>query len=108
MPAPKKKAEVAPEPDRVIDLDQARAARAEARGDKEAPRIKLENRHWQLPAECPLDFITEIEFGNFRQAFTHVFDEEVCEEFLAIKLSIDDFEVLAEGALAVYGVDKGK
>lgn len=108
MPAPKKKAEVMPAPDRVIDLDQARAARAEARGDTEAPQIKLDNRHWQLPAEIPLDFLTEVERGAFRRGFTFLFDDKVCEEFLAIGLSIEDFEELSDGVYAVYGLDKGK
>lgn len=97
-----------PDPDRVIDLDQARAARAEARGKTEAPRIKLDNRHWQLPAEIPLDFLTEVERGNFRRGFTFLFEGEVGEEFLAVGLSIEDLEVLSEGVYEVYGLDRGK
>lgn len=108
MPAPKTKKEVQPDPGRVIDLDQARAARAEARGGKEAPQIKLDNRHWQLPAEIPVDFVMEAERGNFRRAFTFIFDEKVGAEFNEIGLSLDDVEALAEGVYEVYGVDTGK
>lgn len=110
---------------RTIDLDAARAARAEARGDAPVPTVRIGGVDYPMPAELPAGALTA--FGQIYAAADS--DEETvqiaalsgmedaletilgAETWAAVKglgLSFDDYEVLLEGAFEVYGVSLGE
>jgi hypothetical protein len=93
---------------RVIDLDSARAARAEKRGDVDSPRIRFSEEDFDLPLELPADFVLLVEEGRFRDGIKSLFSEADAERFFAHQPSMDDLEQLAESLFDTYGVDEGK
>lgn len=91
---------------RIIDLDAARAARAEKRGDAEPPRIRLEGTDWELPVEVPVEFAVRFEVGDLRGGLSALLGEDAAE--IIESLSVDDLEVLSDGIYEIYGLDEGK
>lgn len=116
--------------DRVIDLDAARAARAEKLGP--APVVRFLGREWPLPAEIPaiavhaigelvtmdvdpdhledLDPRTMVLFG---QAIESLFGGQwgplnKAARKAGTPLSLPDEAVLLEGAMVAYGLDLGE
>jgi hypothetical protein len=83
---------------RRIDLNAARAARAEARGD--TVEVALGDDVFTLVPELPVDFVTQLESGRFRDAARLLFpagaDVEF-ERFMAHGLSVEDLTELAMG-----------
>lgn len=110
---------------RTIDLDAARRARREARGDQAPPHVVLDGERYELPPELPADALTRIgelvavadlastdddvdgnlrALAGFQSAAGAIFGP--AWDVLATKgLSLDDLAVLIEGALAIYGVN---
>lgn len=89
-----------------IDLDAARAARAEARaarGDNGERSIKLAGETYELPVELPYDFAYFTAAGDHRLAFMAVLGEENFRKFWAVGISVEDLEVLAEQIEKLYG-----
>lgn len=106
MPAPKKTpAAKSAAGDRVIDLDAARAARAEKNGP--APIIRLGGKDWTLPVELPADFAILSAAGDLAGAM-HALLGEQFEAFWKIGLSMDDLEAIADQAAGLYGVQTGE
>lgn len=90
---------------RRIDLDAARAARAEKRGP--APVVVLDGKEYELPPELPGHVVTAFgmamkgEVDSLEAAVRDLFGEHY-EEISKARLSFDDQMVLLEGALAAY------
>lgn len=108
--------EPAPTPagSRRIDLDAARRARAEQRGDP--PVIILAGKEWTLPAELPADVVTSFgmvvrgDVAALEDAMTSLF----AGQYPALKaaaletgtpLSWEDEKYLLESVLQEYGFD---
>lgn len=116
--------------DRVIDLDAARAARAEKLGP--APVVRFLGREWPLPAEIPAiaihaigelvtmdvdpDHLEELDPKTmvlFGQAIESLFGGQwgplnKAARKAGTPLSLQDEAVLLEGAMAAYGLDMGE
>jgi hypothetical protein len=93
---------------RVIDLDAARAARAETQRD--APVLHYANRDWTLPAELPFAF-AEAAGGDTKdvvRALSALMGDQ-WDDFIRSGITLADIEVLVEGIPEVYGIgDPGK
>lgn len=96
---------------RTIDLDAARGARAETRG--EAPKVRLLGKDYTLPDELPIDVVVGfglVQDGNIsalQSTMILLFGEDVWAEINAAGLSFPDFMDLLYGALELYGFDLG-
>lgn len=97
----------APGEDRTIDLDAARAARAEKRGP--SPSVKVNGEIHELPAELPAEAVhafgalmrgdpSGLELG-MRSLFGDAWDRITKGTF-----SLDDEIFLLENALELYGI----
>lgn len=110
-PTPKGKgaaaAAAAPDAPRTIDLDAARAARAEL-DTSPAPVIRLGGKDWQLPKELPADFAMLAAMGDLVGAMKALIGDEAFPEFWAIGLSMDDLETIADQAHVLYGLEPGE
>jgi hypothetical protein len=104
----------APTAGRKIDLDAARRARAETRG--EAPVIVLAGREWTLPAELPADVVTSFgmvvrgDVAALEDAMTALFagqypDLKAAALAAGTPLSWEDEKYLLESVLQEYGFD---
>lgn len=83
---------------RRIDLNAARAARAEAQS--EPMLADLGDETFTLVPELPIDFITQLSEGKFREAVRMLFPsgvehEAAFERFMALGLSVPDLMELA-------------
>mgnify|MGYP007071595981 FL=1 len=92
---------------RTIDLDAARAARAEV-DTSPAPVIRLGGKDWQLPKELPADFAMLAAMGDLVGAMKALIGDEAFPEFWAIGLSMNDLETIADQAHVLYGLEPGK
>ena len=94
--------------DRVIDLDAARAARAEAA--KENPVIKFAGQDWALPAELPWAIAEAAGAATAEAAIAAVraLLGDRWDAFLACGPTIDDMRILLENVATLYAVDPGK
>lgn len=93
-------------PGRVIDLDRARAARAESQGEPVV--LKFGGKDFALPVEMPLDFPLLAKEGQIREAVAALFSPEDAEAFFALRPSMEDITELAEASAKVYGVESGE
>jgi hypothetical protein len=103
MPPVKKPLAAVPDA-RVIDLDAARAARAEAAGDPVT--LTFGGETYTLPVELPADFALYAMERDLRSAVMALLDDDA-DAFFAWRPSMDDLTALVEHAMKVYGVDQG-
>lgn len=85
-----------------IDLDAARAARAEAQGEPHT--VVFGGQEYALPAEIPAEFGFLLVEGNLPEAISSVLGESA-GEFWAQKPSINDLEVFSEDMARLYGFE---
>jgi hypothetical protein len=90
---------------RVIDLDVARAARAETAGQPVV--LKINGQQIALPSEVPADFALFSADGRLREAVEALFGDQA-EAFFGAKPSIDDLNELIDQITSVYGIDQGE
>lgn len=100
----------------TVDLDKARAARREVRG--EPPKVILGGHTYYLPIELPLEVafcLEEIEsargtgaVGKAIMKIVGIVLGDQMEAFVANDLSMDDLEAFFEGVLAKYGLTPGE
>lgn len=94
---------------RRIDLDAARRARAEERGDP--PVVVVGGKEYPLPAEMPADVVTAFgmvargDVAALNGALLELFGEENLAAIKATGLSWDDEKFLFESAVEEYGFD---
>jgi hypothetical protein len=93
---------------RVIDLDAARAARAEA--NAEAPVVRFGGVDYTLPVELPWAMVEAAASGDAGGLVTAVklLLGDQWETFESAQPSIGDLRILVEGVAELYGVDSGK
>lgn len=103
----------------AIDLDEARAARREERG--EAPKIIFEGTEFTLPVELPIEAVAAISalakagtaqdgdavLGALQEVAKSVLGEGY-ETFMAHAPSIADLSALVQGLPAEYGLGLGE
>lgn len=89
---------------RVIDLDAARAARAEAAG--EPVTIKLDGRDYTLPVEVPVLAMIAADRGD-AETMIRLLLGDGGDEFLA-KATVQDVAELDKAISGVYGFDQGE
>lgn len=90
---------------RVIDLDAARAARAEAQGEK--PTIVFGGETWTLPAELPWAVAEAATAGDGAAALKAI-ELLLGEQWPAFKKhnpTLADIMVIVEGIGDIYGTD---
>lgn len=92
---------------RIIDLDAARAARAEVAGEQAAPVIKFGGRDFRLPNEMPFEFAELCHDGKIRDGLVVLLNGQA-DDFFALQPTLGDIETLANGVAGLYGVDLGK
>jgi hypothetical protein len=87
---------------RLIDLDAARAARAEAQG--EVPTVRFGGVDWKLPAELPWALAEAAASGRTEDAMGAVKSllGEQWPEFVKLNPTIEDVRILLEGIGTVY------
>lgn len=90
---------------RELNLDAARAARAEVAG--EPPVIVFGGERFTLPRELPADFALRAAAGDLQDALSALFDDDDAtrERFWALKPSLNDVLALVEGIGGLYGFD---
>lgn len=87
----------------VFDMDAARAARAEERGDN--PGVKLGGVDYELVPELPIEVGELFNTGRMRAGVAQLLvDEDQLDDFMANRLSIQDLSELVEHT---YGVNLG-
>lgn len=94
---------------RVIDLDAARLARAEAQG--EAPVIKFAGKEWQLPLELPWEIAEAAASGDATAALRGIATllGDRWEEFKSHQPTLADIVVITQHVGELYGAgDQGK
>lgn len=87
-----------------IDLDAARAARAEARG--EPHHLKLGGDKFELPGELPWDYFDILDTGDMKAALKMLLNGTF-ERFWGHDPTTDDMQLLATSVPALYGFGKG-
>lgn len=87
--------------DRFLDLDAARAARAEVGGDR--PRVMLGGEEFLLPAELPMRYIWTLADGDDMAALKVLFNGQL-ERFLATEPTKEDIVALAGAVPRLYGM----
>lgn len=86
----------------TIDLDKARAARAETQG--ETHDLVLGGETYQLPAELPYEWAEASALGNIRVALAALLGEEEAARLFKAALSIKDLEEMNDQIAVIYGV----
>lgn len=81
-----------PNPRRVVDLDAARAARAETNGGP--LEVVLGGQTFELPAEMPLEVPVLFSAGDLRGGIALLVGDDRVDAFLATGLSDADVEEL--------------
>jgi hypothetical protein len=84
----------------VLDLDAARAARAEASGERHTFIFKEVT--FELPVEVPADFAFFLLESKPREALQALIGDERFEEFWALRPSVADLTELAGGVARLY------
>lgn len=92
---------------RIIDLDAARAARAEAK--KEAPIIRFGGVDYTLPIELPWRIVEAASTQDTLQIVSAIKSllGDQWEKFEANGVSASDMTVLIEQIASIYGTDSG-
>lgn len=94
---------------RVIDLDAARLARAEAQG--EAPVIRFAGKDWQLPVELPWEIAEAAASGDATAALKGIATllGDRWDEFKSHQPTLADIVVIVQHVGELYGAgDQGK
>lgn len=92
----------------AIDLDAARAARREAKGD--GPVVKLDGKDYQMPPELPYEALEYMRGLNDPEtaagALVDVTRTLLGKHYEKVKsnMTFDDLEVFVQGAMEEYGV----
>lgn len=84
-----------------LDLDAARAARAEAKG--EAPTVTLHGEKFTLPAELPMRYVWTLVDGDDMAALKVLFNGQL-ERFIALDPTREDVLALVAGVPKLYGL----
>jgi hypothetical protein len=92
---------------RIIDLDAAREARAEAK--KEIPVIKLEGKEFKLPVELPWSIVEAATTQDSKEIILAIKSllGEQWDEFQKLGVSVGDMQILIENIAKIYGVEQG-
>lgn len=90
---------------RVLDLDAARAARAEV--DDAPPIVRFGGQTFELPSELPIDFAFRQREGDLRGAIGLLFGD-AADRFFGLRPSVADIAELADGVLKMYGLTPGE
>lgn len=90
---------------RDIDLDSARAARAESQA--EPVTLTSGGVQFTLPVEMPMPFVWALEDGDVRGAVTALLGDQM-PAFITTQPSDDDIAELLKQAGRCYGVDPGE
>lgn len=90
---------------RVLDLDEARAARAEKNGP--APVLRFAGKDWELPLEMPADVALHAQAERIRDAVEALLGDQA-DEFMALRPSLPDLLELFGAISTVYGVKPGE
>lgn len=85
-----------------IDLDAAKAARREARG--EGPTVVFNGREFTLQAEIPWEVTELFSDGKVNEAVRLLLGD-AHEEFMAAKPSVEDMRILLEELTKANGLD---
>jgi hypothetical protein len=88
-----------------LDLDAARAARAETRGDP--PTVVLAGETFTLPPEMPMRYMWTLLDGDDMAALKVLFDGQL-DRFLACDLTREDLLALLDGVPHLYGLRPGE
>lgn len=100
----------------TLNLDAARAARAEVAKPEEAPRVEFGGRVFDLAPELPFGVFMRLAAMKEDKAksletvagLLRVLFGESYEEFMDLGPSMEDMLVLMEHLTDVYGVDVGE
>lgn len=84
----------------VLDLDAARAARAEAAGERH--QLVFQGATFELPVEIPADFAFFLVENKMREALGALLEERF-DEFWKLRPSVGDLTELANGVARLYG-----
>lgn len=84
-----------------LDLDAARAARAEARG--EPPTVTIGGETFTLPAELPMRYVWTLVEGDDMDALKVLFDGQL-DRFIAADPTREDILALVAGVPKLYGL----
>lgn len=87
-----------------LDLDAARAARDEARGERH--HLKLGGEQFELPTELPWDYFEILDTGDMKVALGMLLNGDF-DRFWTHKPTTDDMKLLATSVPALYGFGKG-
>lgn len=89
-----------------LDLDAARAARAETRGDP--PTVTIGGETFVLPAELPMGYVwTLVDGGEDLDALKILFDGQL-DRFVATGPTREDILALIRGVPGLYGLGPGE
>lgn len=91
---------------RVIDLNKARAARAETA--KQPVLIKIGDQKIELPAEVPAEFALLAYEGRMLDAVQALFGEDGSKKFFEGNPSFDDLTEMVTQVSEMYGLDEGE
>jgi len=105
--------------EKSVDLDAARAARAEANG--QAPTVKFGGQVFELPTEMPYTIVESVNamqaaqedgdgYGITKQLTAIAVDlfGDRYEEFLKLHPSMLDMQILLENIAPLYGLTSGE
>lgn len=91
---------------REINLDQARAARAEASGEPVV--LIFKSKKFTLPPELPAEFALFADEGKSRESIHALFGEDKAAEFFKLGPSLDDLTALLDNVRTIYGLGEGE
>jgi hypothetical protein len=86
-----------------LDLDAARAARAETRG--ETPTVTIGGETFTLPPELPMRYIWA---NDDMDALKALFDGQLDRFLSVVELTTEDIRALIAGMPSLYGVGSGE
>lgn len=95
-------------PERILNLNAARAARAEA--EREPVLLEFGDETFTLPVEMPYDLVRLSSQGDLDGAILSLFDgdQKAADRLYAQKPTMDDLHALVDGLADLYGVGEGK
>lgn len=82
-----------------INLDAARKARAEVKGEKHV--VRFGGKRFNLPPELPMEFAIALSEGRVKDALVAVLDGSY-EDFWKLEPSMGDYAALTEGIASLY------
>lgn len=87
--------------DRVINMDQMRAAQAETQGI--APEVVFGGLRFTLPVKLPARFAIALTKVDLEESLAQLFGDRV-DEFWALQPSLDDVENLVDAVSKIYAL----